>query len=297
MTVWIPVTCCRIARPTPTTSAARTTGCSRSRQAPAALRRRHLGDVDGGGGRGEADRETDHHPGERKHLESRSSGTGKSPGDEDRRGEQDHRAAPVAVRRRPRDPGPHHGADRYRGYDQTLLEAAEIEVALDEEQSPGDDAGVVAEKQPAESGDRRRKHHVAPRPAARRIEPVAHPKRERICPFGRGIFSYFAGSPPRTPCTPAASGYRFALRPGATRAGEAKRTRFRRWREELLSAKAPCKAGYERHHRSLFRAVTWSSDPLPSFGGGHGEPALQARDRGASGSWVLSVSPVSTCRH
>ena len=58
-------------------------------------------------------------------------------------------------------------ADRDRGDDQSLGEAAEGEVGLDEEQGAGDDAGVVAEQQAAEAGDRGGQHDVASRPSRR----------------------------------------------------------------------------------------------------------------------------------
>jgi hypothetical protein len=144
-------------------------------QAPAALRRRHLGDVDRGGGRGEPDSNADHDAGDHQHLDPRRRRARQGAGDEDDRGEQDHHAAPVAVGGRAGEGGAGDGADRHRGDDQALGEAAEVEVALDEEQGAGDDAGVVAEEQPAEAGDRRRQHHVAPCPAARSLQPVAHP--------------------------------------------------------------------------------------------------------------------------
>jgi hypothetical protein len=72
--------------------------------------------------------------------------------------------------------GAGHRPDRHRGDDQALGEAAEVEVTLDEEQRAGDHARVVAEEQPAETGDRRRQHNVALRPPPGRLKAVAHPK-------------------------------------------------------------------------------------------------------------------------
>jgi hypothetical protein len=47
-------------------------------QAPATLRRRHLGDVDRGGGGGEADRDADHDPGDDEHPDPRRRGARQS---------------------------------------------------------------------------------------------------------------------------------------------------------------------------------------------------------------------------
>jgi hypothetical protein len=74
----------------------------------------------------------------------------RAPTNEHRSGEQDHQPSPVAVGRRTGKRSPGHGPNRHRGDDQALGEAAKVEVDLDEEQSSGDYAGVVAEKQPAE---------------------------------------------------------------------------------------------------------------------------------------------------
>ena len=97
-------------------------------EAAAALRRRHLGDVDGGRGRGEADRDADHDAGDDEHLDAGRRGAGQGADDEDRGGEQDHQPPPVAVGGRPGERGAGHGADRHRGDDQALGEAAELEV-------------------------------------------------------------------------------------------------------------------------------------------------------------------------
>jgi hypothetical protein len=144
-------------------------------QAPAALRRRDLGDVDGGGSRGEADCDADHDPGYDQHLGAGGRRAGQGARDEDEGCQQDHQAAAVAVGRGPGKSGAGDGSDRHRGDDQTLGEAAEAEVALDEEQSPGDHTGVVAEEQPAEPGDRCSQDYVAPCPTPRGLHPVAHP--------------------------------------------------------------------------------------------------------------------------
>ena len=149
-------------------------------QAAAALRRRHLGDVDGRGGRGEADRDADHDAGDDQHLDPGRGGAGEGADDEDAGGEQDHQPPAVGVGGRPGERGAGDGADRDRGDDQALGEAAEVEVGLDEEQGAGDDAGVVAEEQPAEPGDRRRQDHVAPRPPRGRLRSLVHPDRNRI---------------------------------------------------------------------------------------------------------------------
>ena len=87
---------------------------------------------------------------------------------------EDHQPPPVLVGRRPGVGGAEDGADRNRGDDQSLFEAAQAEVVLDEEQSPGDDAGVVAEEEPAETGDGRGQNYVAARPSPRRLKLVAH---------------------------------------------------------------------------------------------------------------------------
>jgi hypothetical protein len=134
-------------------------------QAATTLRRRHLGDVDGGGGRGEADRNADHDAGDDQDLDARCGGAGQGTDNEDGRGEQDHQPPAVAVGGGPGEGCAADGPDRHRGHDQALSEAAEVEVALEEEQRPGDDPGVVAEEQPAEAGDRRRQYDVAPRSA------------------------------------------------------------------------------------------------------------------------------------
>ena len=143
-------------------------------QAAAALRRRHLGDVDGRGGRGEADRDADHDPREHQQLDPLRGGAGEGADDEDDRGEQDHQPAAVAVGGGAGDRGARDGADRDGGDDQALGEAAEAEVVLDEEQRRGDDAGVVAEQQPAEAGDRRRQHDVSACASPRGLQTVAH---------------------------------------------------------------------------------------------------------------------------
>ncbi len=155
-------------------------------QAAAALRRRHLGDVDGGGGGGEPDRDADHHPGDDQHLDPRRGGAAQRADDEDRRRDQDHQPPPVGVGRRPGDRGPADRPDRDRGDHHPLGEAAEVEVLLDEEQGAGDDPGVVAEQQAAEPRDRGREDHIAPRSARRRLRSQAHPVQDRISPRGRG---------------------------------------------------------------------------------------------------------------
>jgi hypothetical protein len=82
------------------------------------------------------------------------------------------------VRGRAGEGGAEDRADRHRGDDQALGEAAEVEVGLDEEQRPGDDAGVVAEKQPAEARDRGGEDDVSPRSPRGFLGPDAHPAAE-----------------------------------------------------------------------------------------------------------------------
>jgi hypothetical protein len=121
---------------------------------PAALRWRHLGDVDGGGGGGKADRDADDDAGDHQHLDPRRGGAGQGPDDEDAGGDQDHQPPPVGVGGRPGDRGAADRADRDRGDHQSLGEAAEVEVLLDEEQGAGDDPGVIAEQQAAQPRNR-----------------------------------------------------------------------------------------------------------------------------------------------
>ena len=94
-------------------------------QAAAALRRRHLGDVDRGGGGGEPDRDADHHAGDDEDAEPGRGGARQRADDEDDGGEQDHQAAAVGVGGGPGDRGTADRADRHRGDDQALGEAAE----------------------------------------------------------------------------------------------------------------------------------------------------------------------------
>lgn len=149
-------------------------------QAAAALRRCDLGDVDGRGGGGEADRHADHDAGRHQHLDPGRGGAGEGADDEDPGGEQDHQPPPVGVGGRPGDRGAADGADRDRRDDQPLGEAAEREVVLDEQQGAGDDAGVVAEQQAPEAGDRGGQDHVAPRPLRGGIRSLVHPAAQRI---------------------------------------------------------------------------------------------------------------------
>jgi hypothetical protein len=171
-------------------------------QAAAALRRRDLGDVDGGGGRGEPDRGADHDAGDHQQLDPLRGGAGEGAGDEHDGGDQDRHPPPIAVGGRPGDGGAGDGADRDRGDDQPLGEAAEAEVALDEEQGAGDDTGVVAEQQPTEPGDRRGQHDIALGPPARGLEPLVHPaanvqRRSDRPPTGdfAGVCGIVAGRP------------------------------------------------------------------------------------------------------
>jgi hypothetical protein len=73
------------------------------------------------------------------------------------------------VRRRPRERRSADCADRHRGDHQALHEAAEGEIGLEEQQRPGDDGGVVAEEQSAETGDGRGQDNVAARPPPGRL--------------------------------------------------------------------------------------------------------------------------------
>ena len=163
-------------------------------QPTTALRWRHLGDVDGGGGGGEADRHADHDTGDDQHLDAGRCGAGQGADDEHRGGEQDHQPPPVAVGCWPGERGPGHGADRHRRDHQALRKAAEVEIGLDEEQRPGDDTGVVAEQQPAEPGDRSRQHHIAARPPPGRLKTVAHPAGTVYRSRGRDNSPEFAGT-------------------------------------------------------------------------------------------------------
>ena len=98
------------------------------------------------------------------------------------RGDEDHQPPPVGVGGWPGDRGAADGADRDRGDDQALGEAVEAEVPLDEEQRPGDDAGVVAEEQAAEARDRGGQDDVAPRPPGGLLRSPGHSGQDRIPP-------------------------------------------------------------------------------------------------------------------
>ena len=63
---------------------------------------------------------------------------------------------PIQVGHSPGGKRADHGADKQQARDEFLLERGEpAEVFLDEQQRPGDHAGVVAEEQAAERRDRR----------------------------------------------------------------------------------------------------------------------------------------------
>src|SRR6185312_3306986 len=96
--------------------------------------------------------------------------------------EQDHQPTAIVVGGGPGDRRPADRPDRHRGDDQSLGEAAEVEVPLDEEQGAGDDAGVVAEEEAAEPGDRRGQDHIASRPPRGGLGPV-HPARSLTAQF------------------------------------------------------------------------------------------------------------------
>ena len=130
-------------------------------QAPADVGRRNLGDVDGRRRRGEPDRDAEDHPGDHQDGGVGRGGANQRADEEDDRGGEDQHPAAVGVREPAGEAGAEHGADRHRADDEPGLEAGEVEVRGDEQQRPGDDAGVVAEQQAAEPGDRRRHHDVA----------------------------------------------------------------------------------------------------------------------------------------
>jgi hypothetical protein len=107
--------------------------------------------------------------------------------EDDRRGD-DRATAPKPVSRLSGNGGAEDRADRHRADDHPLLEAAEIEVALDEEQRAGDDPRVVAEEQPAEARDRRRGDDVAVGALfVRRHGPFRHLLEPRVMPVSGAI--------------------------------------------------------------------------------------------------------------
>ena len=125
------------------------------RDEPAALlRRRDLGDVDRGGRGGEADRDADEDAGDDEHRLAAGGGADDRADREDDGGDEDHQPAAVRVRQAAGEHRADDGAEGHRGDDQPGLEARQAEVRGDEEQGARDDAGVVAEQQSAETGDR-----------------------------------------------------------------------------------------------------------------------------------------------
>ena len=115
---------------------------------------RDLGDVDRGGGGCEPDRDSDQHAGDHQHdLVGRGGGADRSD-DEDDRGADDQDSPAVLVGEASCESGADHGADGDGGHHEARAEAAQPEVRLDEEQGARDDAGVVAEEEAAEAGDR-----------------------------------------------------------------------------------------------------------------------------------------------
>ena len=239
----------------------------------------------------------------------------RAPIDEDDGGEQDHQPPAVVVGGRAGDRGAADGADRDRGDDQALGEAAEAEVGLDEQQGPGDDPGVVAEQQPAEAGDGRGQDHVAPRPPRGRLRSPVHAAAERTSAVRTARYPRAAvscadesrslrkrrRSPPCAPRGAVVSCSCDRERPAPTEAKRGKESRRRRNR-------ASAREGYVRGGQRASPPVAFScpsppriaraaSEAAPRFrrvrGSRHPRPATGAH---RAGSRVSSRSPVSASR-
>ena len=123
------------------------------------LHRRHLRQVDGHGGRGAAHGEAEDEPEDDEHLPVGGEGAAEGADEEDDGHRHDAPPAPEAVGQPAADERAEGGADGQPGRHEGLVEGGQSETAglarlLQEWQGAGDHAGVVAEEQAAEGGDR-----------------------------------------------------------------------------------------------------------------------------------------------
>jgi len=112
--------------------------------------RRNLGDVERSDERCDADGDPDQDPADDEYGKDRGENDHERARDEDQRCGQDGTAAPHPVRERPPeertdDRAHQHGAHRHLGRD-----ACQAELLVDEEDRPGDDAGIKPEEDPGD---------------------------------------------------------------------------------------------------------------------------------------------------
>lgn len=115
--------------------------------------RRNLRDIEGRDERCDADRDPDQDPADEEDGEDGGENDHDRAREEDQRCGQDRAAAPHPVGERPPEERPddrahQHGAHRHLGYD-----TCQAELLADEEDRPGDDAGIEPEEDPGNGGN------------------------------------------------------------------------------------------------------------------------------------------------
>ena len=122
-----------------------------------------LGDVDRGDRGGDTDRDTDDEARDEERVFLRRQPRGDGADDEDDRRGDDQALAAELVAVLAGEPGTRDRAERHRTDDGAGRESADAEIGLDLQEGAGDDAGVVAEQQSGEAGDRGNDAHVPAR--------------------------------------------------------------------------------------------------------------------------------------
>ena len=117
---------------------------------PTQARGRDLRQVERHHQRRAAHRQPEDHPCPHQGPRAGRRGGRDGPDGEGHRGDHDQAATAEGVGQRPRESSPGHGPEQQGGHHGALHERGQVEILGDEQNRAGDDAGVVAEQQPAQ---------------------------------------------------------------------------------------------------------------------------------------------------